>query len=54
VTEITPFQEFFPAEDYHDDYFRRNPGQPYCAAVINPKLAKFRARFGHKLKSRQP
>lgn len=52
VTEVSAFQEFFPAEAYHDDYFRRNPGQPYCQAVINPKVAKFRSRFAGKLKSR--
>lgn len=51
VTEVAPFGEFFPAEGYHDDYFRRNPVQPYCQAVINPKVAKFRSRFSHKLKS---
>jgi peptide-methionine (S)-S-oxide reductase len=51
VTELTPFQGFFPAESYHEDYFRRNPAQPYCQAVINPKIAKFRALFAHKLKS---
>jgi peptide-methionine (S)-S-oxide reductase len=51
VTEVVPFEEFFQAEGYHDDYFRRNPAQPYCQAVINPKVAKFRSRFSHKLKS---
>ena len=51
VTEVTPFPEFYPAGDYHEDYFRRNSNQPYCQAVINPKVAKFRARFSHKLKS---
>jgi len=51
VTEATPFQLFFPAEAYHDDYFRRNPQQAYCQAVINPKVSKFRAGFAHKLKS---
>ncbi len=50
VTEVAPFQAFHPAEDYHSDYFARNPGQAYCRAVISPKLAKFRARFAHKLK----
>jgi peptide-methionine (S)-S-oxide reductase len=54
VTEVRAEQAFFPAEAYHDDYFRRNPGQPYCRAVINPKVSKFRARFAHKLKSNQP
>jgi len=51
VTEVVPFEAFFPAEGYHDGYFRRNPQEPYCQAVINPKLAKFRSRFAHKLKS---
>ena len=50
VTEVAPFQAFHPAEDYHSDYFARNPGQAYCRAVISPKLAKFRARFADKLK----
>jgi len=53
VTEVRPAGEFFPAESYHEDYFRRNPAQPYCRAVINPKVSKFRARFSHKLKSRR-
>jgi peptide-methionine (S)-S-oxide reductase len=52
VTEVSPLDEFFPAEEYHADYFRRNPRQPYCQAVIDPKVAKFRSRFAHKLKSR--
>ena len=51
VTEITPFSEFYSAGAYHEDYFRRNSAQPYCQAVINPKVAKFRSRFSHKLKS---
>ena len=50
VTEVTPLEAFYPAEAYHEDYFSRNPQQPYCQAVINPKVAKFRARFSHKLK----
>ena len=54
VTEVAEMGEFFPAESYHDDYFRRNPGQPYCQAVINPKVAKFRARYANKLKSSRP
>jgi peptide-methionine (S)-S-oxide reductase len=53
VTEVVPLEKFFPAEDYHADYFRRNPGQAYCQAVIHPKIAKFRSRFAHKLKSNQ-
>jgi peptide-methionine (S)-S-oxide reductase len=51
VTALTPFSVFYPAEGYHEDYFRRNPQQPYCQAVINPKVAKFRTSFAHKLKS---
>ena len=50
VTELSPLDVFYPAEAYHDDYYRKNPAQPYCQAVINPKLAKFRARFAHKLR----
>jgi peptide-methionine (S)-S-oxide reductase len=49
VTEIVPLTEFFPAERYHDEYFRLNPDQPYCRIVIGPKLAKFRQRFAHRL-----
>jgi methionine-S-sulfoxide reductase len=45
VTEITAFTQFYKAEDYHQDYYAINPDQPYCKAVINPKLAKFRAKF---------
>ena len=40
VTEIVPLQKFYPAEDYHQDYFRKNPQAPYCVAVIRPKLKK--------------
>lgn len=51
VTEVVPFQAFYPAEDYHRDYYRRNSRQSYCQAVISPKLAKFRAHFRSKLKA---
>ncbi len=51
VTEVAPFAAFYPAEEYHHDYYRRNPRQGYCQAVISPKLAKFRAHFQAKLKS---
>jgi peptide-methionine (S)-S-oxide reductase len=44
VTEVAPFTTFYPAESYHQDYFNRNPYQPYCAAVIAPKVSKFRAK----------
>jgi methionine-S-sulfoxide reductase len=49
VTEITKFDRFYPAEDYHQNYFERNPGQGYCAAVIRPKVDKFRAGFPEML-----
>ena len=45
VTEVEPASRFWPAEEYHRDYYRRNPGAGYCAAVIAPKLAKFRKSF---------
>lgn len=45
VTELLPAPEFYEAEAYHQDYFRRNPNQPYCAYVIAPKLAKYRKKF---------
>jgi peptide-methionine (S)-S-oxide reductase len=51
VTEVTPFQAFYPAEDYHQEYFQHNPGQPYCQAVVAPKVAKFRTKFSAKVKS---
>ena len=54
VTQLSPFEAFYPAEDYHRDYYRRNPTQPYCQAVISPKLAKFRAHFQSKLKKSDP
>ncbi len=45
VTAIEPLEAFYPAEDYHQNYYRDNPFQPYCRAVISPKLAKYRAKF---------
>ena len=51
VTEITAFDKFWPAEDYHQEYFENNPTQPYCAGVVAPKVAKFRAKFASRLKS---
>jgi peptide-methionine (S)-S-oxide reductase len=47
VTEIVPLKKFYKAEGYHQDYFRSNPSQPYCRAVIQPKVEKFK----HKLQS---
>jgi peptide-methionine (S)-S-oxide reductase len=50
VTEVVPLQAFYPAEAYHQGYFRVNPRQPYCQAVVGPKVAKFRKQFAAKLK----
>ena len=50
VTEVVPASKFYVAEDYHQEYFRRNPAQPYCAFVVTPKVAKFRKHFLEKLK----
>jgi peptide-methionine (S)-S-oxide reductase len=51
VTEAVPFTVFYPAEEYHRDYFRRNPNGGYCQMVIAPKVAKFRAHYADRLKS---
>ena len=51
VTEVAPLTEFYPAEQYHQDYFRRNPGQGYCRVVIAPKVAKFRKEHLARLKA---
>ena len=50
VTEITPFANFYPAEDYHQDYFKLNGKEPYCQFVIRPKVEKFRKVFAADLK----
>jgi peptide-methionine (S)-S-oxide reductase len=52
VTEVAPLETFYPAEDYHQEYFERNPNQPYCQVVIEPKLAKFRRAYAERLKQR--
>lgn len=49
VTEITAFTTFYEAEAYHQEYFRLNPQQPYCRAVIAPKVQKFRTTFHERL-----
>lgn len=51
VTELAPFNEFFSAESYHQGYYRNNPGQGYCRAVVAPKVAKFRKAWAHRLKA---
>lgn len=50
VTELVAFEKFYPAEDYHQEYFRRNPYQPYCAFVVGPKVARFRKQYFDRLK----
>ena len=50
VTEITEAATFWPAEDYHQDYFAKHPNQGYCQAVVAPKVVKVRAKFAHRLK----
>jgi peptide-methionine (S)-S-oxide reductase len=50
VTEVVPLETFYPAEDYHQEYFERNGGQPYCQFVVAPKVAKFRKHYFEKLK----
>lgn len=50
VTEIVPFEAFYEAEGYHQDYFNNNPYQPYCVYVVDPKVRKFRKSFQNKLK----
>jgi peptide-methionine (S)-S-oxide reductase len=51
VTEVTPLSIYYPAEDYHQEYFVRNGGQPYCQVVIAPKVTKFRNSFRHRLRA---
>lgn len=50
VTEITKFEIFYPAENYHQDYYEQNKSQPYCRMVITPKVEKFKKVFSNKLK----
>lgn len=50
VTEVVAASKFYAAEDYHQEYFRRNPTQPYCAYIVRPKVAKFRKHFLERLK----
>jgi peptide-methionine (S)-S-oxide reductase len=52
VTEVAALQAYYPGEDYHQDYYRQNPGQGYCQVVVAPKLAKFKARYASRLKAR--
>ena len=51
VTEVLPLANYWPAEDYHQDFFARNPTQGYCVAVAGPKVAKFRKTFADRVKA---
>lgn len=51
VTEVTPLEKFYAAEEYHQEYYRRNPSQGYCLAVVSPKVSKFRQKYASRLKS---
>jgi peptide-methionine (S)-S-oxide reductase len=51
VTQVVPFEAFYPAEEYHQEYFQKNPWAGYCQVIIRPKVAKFRKTYSDKLKS---
>ena len=51
VTQVVPFDEFYAAEDYHQEYFKNNPNQPYCRFVVAPKVTKFRKHHAEMLKA---
>jgi len=54
VTELEPYQAFYEAEDYHQDYYEKNPNAGYCMAVITPKMQKFRKHYSKRLKEQTP
>ncbi len=51
VTQLSPLEKFYPAEDYHQNYFENNEGTGYCQVIINPKLAKLRQKFAERIKT---
>jgi peptide-methionine (S)-S-oxide reductase len=51
VTRLSPLEKFYPAEEYHRDYYRKHPGAGYCQMVISPKVAKFRKKWAARLKA---
>jgi peptide-methionine (S)-S-oxide reductase len=51
ITEVKPAEVFYPAEQYHQNYYQNNSNQPYCQVVINPKIAKLRQKYSHLLRS---
>jgi peptide-methionine (S)-S-oxide reductase len=50
ITEVRPATTFYPAEDYHQQYFTNHPNQPYCAFVVSPKVQKFRQKFAERVR----
>ena len=54
VTTLEEMKTFYPAEDYHQDYFAQNPGNPYCQTVVGPKVKKFQKRYKEMLKKEEP
>ncbi|MCB0837722.1 MAG: peptide-methionine (S)-S-oxide reductase, partial [Bacteroidetes bacterium] len=50
VTEVSPLDVFYEAEDYHQNYYANNPAQPYCSVVISPKVSKLRAMYADRLR----
>jgi peptide-methionine (S)-S-oxide reductase len=54
VTEVSPVSTFYPAEDYHQEYFANNGRQPYCQMVVAPKVAKFRKQFAERIRGAAP
>ncbi len=51
VTEVQPLSNYWPAEDYHQDFYEKNPNQGYCVSVAGPKVAKFRKTFADRVKA---
>jgi len=51
TTQVAAVDSFYPAEDYHQEYYRRNFNQPYCQVVISPKMLKLKERYSHKMKA---
>jgi len=51
VTQVAPLEKFYPAEEYHQEYYQKNPYQGYCQVVVAPKVAKFRQKFAQKLRT---
>ena len=52
VTQIEPYKAFYNAEEYHKNYFKKNPKQPYCRIIIKPKIDKFKKAYGERIKDK--